>query len=112
MQRVEPMVRFYQDRLPTYYRTRSISQLLMIIGSLSGTLMAFLDIAQWSAIATAALVSVTAWAAFHGTSRKLTRYNNTVEKVSSTILWWEALTIMEQVQCFPQFDLSWHCAPW
>ena len=67
-------------------------------GHTDSTLMAFLGIAQWSAIGTAAIVAITAWVAFHGTTRKLTRYNNTVEKVSSTLLWWDSLTIMEQVR--------------
>ena len=41
---VEPQIRFYQKRLPSYYRSLSAAQYILIIGSLSGTLMAFLEV--------------------------------------------------------------------
>ena len=89
-------MRFYQSRLPTYYRTRTISEVLLIIGTLSGTLMAFLDVSEWTAVVTAVATLVTAWVAFHGTSRKLTRYSNTVSKGLSILLWWEHMTPIEK----------------
>ena len=94
--RMEPQMRFYQSRLPTYYRTRTISEVLLMIGTLSGTLMAFLDVSEWAAVVTAVATLVTAWVAFHGTSRKLTRYSNTVSKGLSILLWWKHMTPIEK----------------
>jgi hypothetical protein len=42
--RVEPQLRFYQQRMPKYYRTRSVSEALLIAGALSGTLMVMLNV--------------------------------------------------------------------
>ena len=42
--RVEPMVRFYQNRLPSYYRARYTSVFLLMAGTLSGTVLAFLSV--------------------------------------------------------------------
>lgn len=41
--------------------------------------------------------AVTAWLAFNGTDRKLTRYSNTVAKVMAKLLWWKHLEPMEKV---------------
>ena len=71
--RVEPSVRFYQDRLPSYYRTRYICETLLLAGTLSGTVMAFIKVDEWVAIVTAVTAMVTAWTAFSDTSRKLRR---------------------------------------
>ena len=90
--RVEPMVRFYQGRLPAYYRSRTVFEVLLLVGSLAGTVMAFFKVDEWVAIAAAVSALVTAWAAFTGTKQKLNRYSNTIEKVQSIMLWWRALT--------------------
>eukprot|EP01052_Picozoa_sp_SAG31_P037264 SAG31_NODE_4787_length_2956_cov_1.556178_2_plen_348_part_00 len=87
--RLEPMVRFYQSRLPRYYRARIITECILILGSLSGALMAFVQVEQWAAIAAAMVASVSAWNAFHATNRKMSRYSNAVEKCASIQLWWD-----------------------
>jgi hypothetical protein len=94
--RVEPQMRFYQSRVPAYYRVRTISEILIVLGSLSGTLMAFLGVDNWTAVVTATTTAVTAWMAFSGTSRKLTRYSNTVSKVMDILLWWKHMTPIEK----------------
>ena len=48
--RVEPAVRFYQRRIPRYYASRWATEALLLLGSLSGTLLAFLKADQWFAI--------------------------------------------------------------
>ena len=58
--RVEPNIRFYQRRLPKYHRVCTITELLLILGALSGMLLVFLDADQWVAIVTAISVSLTA----------------------------------------------------
>ena len=72
--RVEPMVHFYQERLPSYYRSRTVVEIILLVGSLSGTVMSFLKVDEWVAIVTATTAMVTAWAAFSGTERKVTRF--------------------------------------
>ena len=90
--RVEPMVRFYQSRVPSYYRSRTVFEVILVLGSLSGTLMAFLELSQWVSVVTAVMALITAWSAFSGTDNKLSRYSNTIEKVQSIMLWWRSLS--------------------
>ena len=90
--RVEPMVRFYQSRLPSYYRWRTTYEVILVLGSLSGTLMAFLHVDEWVAVVAALTAMVTAWSAFSGTDSKLSRYSGTIEKVQTIMLWWRSLS--------------------
>ena len=69
---------------------------MLLAGSVTGTLMAFTGMASWTAIVTAFTSAVTAWTAFHGTDRKLSRYSNTVERINSVILWWAHLTDVDK----------------
>eukprot|EP01046_Picozoa_sp_COSAG06_P053541 COSAG06_NODE_9284_length_1939_cov_1.044022_1_plen_195_part_00 len=95
------LVGFYQQRLPTYYRIRTVSELLLVTGSLSGTLLAFLGLAQWNAIVTSIGAVITAWLAFHGTRRKLTRYSTAVDSIVTLIGWWNGTFCNHAPRCFP-----------
>lgn len=94
--RVEPLVRFYQRRLPRYYWVRTIIEVIIILGALSGTLLVFLNADEWVAIITTCTVSLTAWINFQNTSRKLTRYSNLVESIAAVVLWWKSLTHVDK----------------
>ena len=94
--RVEPLIRFYQRRLPRYYWVRTIVEIIIIFGSLSGMLMVFFDADQWVAIVTAGTVSLTAWVNFNGTSRKLARYSSLIESVATVVLWWKSLSQVDK----------------
>jgi hypothetical protein len=89
--RVEPMTRFYQRRLPKYYKYHSACEMILLTGTLAGTLMAFLNLAQWVSLLNAFTASLMAWSAFHGTDRKLSRYSNTIENTQSVLAWWDQL---------------------
>eukprot|EP01052_Picozoa_sp_SAG31_P062157 SAG31_NODE_21166_length_556_cov_1.006565_1_plen_127_part_10 len=94
--RVEPMIRFYQARLPRYYILSSVCQVLLLLGALSGTFMTFLGVDNWAALVTAITAAITAWSGFHGTERKLSRYTNTVDQVRSVLLRWRHLSYIEK----------------
>ena len=42
--RVEPLIRFYQKRLPQYYSSRSMAEGIIITGSLAGAILAICQI--------------------------------------------------------------------
>jgi hypothetical protein len=90
--RVEPMTRFYQSRLPSYYRQRTTFEIVLVLGSLSGTLLAFLHVDEWMPAVTAVTAMITAWASFSGTDRKLSRYSSSIEKIQAIMLWWRSLS--------------------
>lgn len=107
--RVEPQVAFYQRRLPGYYRKRTLFESLLLIGALSGTLLAFLNLDEWTAAVTAVSSAVTAWMAFHNTARKINRYSNCIDKVGAQVLAWRSLTSVEQARVDRQNDLVTEC---
>lgn len=94
--RVQPMMRFYQGRLPVYSRIKTTSQIFLLVGAFSGAVLALFNIATWAAIGTAILGGVTTWSEFHGTEDKLTRYSDAVAQTESIVLWWDMLSLVDQ----------------
>jgi hypothetical protein len=94
--RIKPTSRFYQNKLPLYYRTRAISEMLLLFSMFAGTILAFMKLSEWAALATSFSAATAAWKGFAETDKKLSRYSNTVEKLASTVLWWRQLSEVEQ----------------
>jgi len=95
--RVEPMIQFYQKRMPRYYGRRIWSESLLIAGAVATTLMAAFRLQNWTAIVATFMGLVTAWSSFVSADKKLTRYTNTVEKISVYVLWWRQLSEVEKL---------------
>ena len=65
--RVEPLIRFYQKRLPQYYSSRSMAEGVIITGSLAGAILAICQIDEVRAVFVAASSLVTcAESSMHG----------------------------------------------
>jgi hypothetical protein len=94
--RIEPTSGFYQGKLPKYYRSRVVSEMLLLLSMFSGTILAFMKLSEWAALATSFSAAMAAWKAFTETDKKLGRYSNTVEELASTVLWWRQLSEVEQ----------------
>lgn len=91
------MVHYYQKRMPVMYTRRLRSELLLIAGGVATTLMAAFQYENWTAIAAAVMGALTAWTTFIAADKKLTRYTNTVEKVSFIVLWFMQLPEIEKL---------------
>lgn len=107
--RVEPQLAFYKRRIPGYYRRRTVFHSLLLLGALSGTLLAFLNLDEWTAAVTAASGVMTAWVAFTDVTRKMRRYSNCVDKAGILVLAWKSLTSVEQARADRQRDLFAGC---
>jgi hypothetical protein len=94
--RIEPTSLFYQGQLPKYYRSRVAAEVLLVASMFAGTILAFLQLSEWAALATSFAAATSAWAAFSETAKKLGRYSGTVEKLATTVLWWRQLSEVEQ----------------
>lgn len=94
--RVNPVVKFYQSRLPRYYRQLQLVEAAMVIGQVVSVLMAAFHLASWTSIAATGVATLTALRAFNQTEKKLQRYSNTVEKVNIVLPWWEQLNPIEK----------------
>ena len=57
---------------------------------------AFLGADEWTAVVTALASGVTSYLAYHGTTRKITRYSNTVDKISAKLIWWKSLSDVDR----------------
>jgi len=107
--RVMPMLSFYQKRLPTYDMLRLLWEGLLILSSLMGTILAFIQMHKWASVATTLASLVTAYNGFHCTERKVMRYSEVVTKVDSIIAWWRSLTDVEQARVDYVSDLILGC---
>ena len=68
----------------------------MILGSVAGTLLAFVGKANWAAVPTALTAMATAYNEFGGCEKKLLRYSDSISNLDSILLWWRALTDVEK----------------
>jgi hypothetical protein len=96
MFRIEPTLDFYQRRLPRYYRSRTVIQYLLLLGTFSSTLLAFFGVGTWAAIPTAIATAATAWQEFAGTDKKLSRYSGAVQNLGELTIWWKQLSDVEK----------------
>lgn len=59
--RVEPLVRFYQCRLPLYGLQKTIGEICVVMGSLAGAILAMWHIEHWTGFASSILCAFMAW---------------------------------------------------
>lgn len=94
--RVRPTVQFYQSRLPGYWYSHSTTTILVMLSSLVGTVLTFARLPQWTTVSAIIASSLTAWAAFHGTEKKLNRYSKLIDSIANLMLWWRSLPDVER----------------
>mmetsp|Transcript_32479 Transcript_32479/g.64278 ORF Transcript_32479/g.64278 Transcript_32479/m.64278 type:complete len:289 (+) Transcript_32479:310-1176(+) len=94
--RVEPQLNFYRKRLPKYSRMRFFFEMVKLIGSILGTILAFLGLSHWAAVPTAVVAAFHAYSEFHGTERKLLRYSNCISRLETILLWWRTMNVNDK----------------
>ena len=57
--RVRPIMGFYGERIPPYYRDKVFFQIILALSALAGTLLAFLGLGMWTAIASSVAAAIT-----------------------------------------------------
>jgi hypothetical protein len=107
--RIKPTLDFYQRRLPRYYLTRTVLQILLLIATFTSTILAFFGWAGWAAIPTAVATAATAWQEFAGTNQKLNRYSGTIEQLGALTDWWMQLSDVEQASMLNLHKLILSC---
>lgn len=94
--RVEKALVFYKNRIPRYNMIRNITQLLLVIGSLGSTALAFADKVIWAAAIAICSSGIIAYLEFNGINDKINRYSFTVHALEELIFWWFTLTSIER----------------
>ena len=89
--RLDGLLRFYESRIPIYYRNRNYVQVFMVFTSVLSTLLAALNVPQWVPIVAMLGSSLQGWAEFRAISKKLQRYNFVVRNLAKLRLWWSSL---------------------
>jgi hypothetical protein len=95
--RVARALVFYQQRIPRCSRARSLSQTLLLLGSIASGVLAFADFAVWAAAVSIVASAITAYLEYQGTAGKIDRYSVTVHALQELVFWWQTL---------PQIDRS------
>jgi hypothetical protein len=95
--RILPAIKFYKERIPPANSTRNISQLLLVIGTISNAGLGILGLPNWASGITILTSCITAYIEFSGTNSKISRYSFTVHALHELVQWW---------QCLPQIDRS------
>ena len=94
--RLEPMLRFYQQRIKPYSRSKNTAAIFLMLATSASAIMASLGMTVWIGIVSILASSVTSWKEFSGVGKKLERYGGAITKLRDVRLWWETLTVVEQ----------------
>jgi hypothetical protein len=95
--RLQPVLCFYRGRLPRYSRSRTLTKVSSIIGSIGGSILAVFDLANFTVVLVMVLSAIVAWSEFAGTEKKLNRYSTVVSGLSQIELWWTSLPEVERL---------------
>lgn len=63
---------------------------------IAGVLLAFADHASWGALPSAFATMLTAWSKFEVVDKKLQRFSDAIESLSSLLRWWKLLGSVEK----------------
>ena len=99
--RFEPLVNFYQQRLPRYARCYAVHQALLALAASVLTILVYFGAAQWCSVCAAGVAAVTAWTEFTSIQKKMRRYSETIHSANQVLLWWQSLESMQKAASFP-----------
>ena len=94
--RVDAAIAFYRQKIPKYNYIRSVSQTIVILGSIGSGIVAFFNVSTWSVLISSIAAAVAAFMQFHGTNKKINRYSATVHALTDMKCWWDSLPSIDR----------------
>jgi len=94
--RLMPALQFYQRRIPQYARRRIFFQASLMISSVINALLASFGEPSWTAIVASVAGGFAAWQEFVCVEKKLERQSTVASALEHTLVWWQALTEVDQ----------------
>jgi len=94
--RLMPALQFYQRRIPQYARRRMFFQASLMISSVINALLASFGEPSWTAIVASVAGGFAAWQEFVCVEKKLERQSTVASALEHTLVWWQALTEVDQ----------------
>jgi len=89
--RIQPMLAFYQRRLPSYTRRNTILKVLILLLGVVASVLARYDELDWVAVVTASAGMVTSWSEFSDITSKVERYSRSIIALENLLTWWDSL---------------------
>jgi hypothetical protein len=96
-ERLRPMIKWYEMRIPRYYRRRIIFTVLSICVSVAASVLARYSMLHIVTCVAAFGSMVTSYDEYLDTSRKIERYNRAISKIKNLLSWWESLGSIDKV---------------
>ena len=90
--RVEPMMAFYEQRIPVYTRRAFILKLVVVLLSIAASALAHFDQLTWVASLSGLAGAITSWSEFSDTTRKIERYSRSAIGLEKLLSWWDSLS--------------------
>jgi len=94
--RIMPALQFYQKRIPQYSRRRLVFQGALVLSSVMNALVSALGQPSWTAIIASLAGGIAAWQEFVSVEKKLERHSTVSSALERTLVWWQALTEVDQ----------------
>lgn len=94
--RLQPMLSFYQGRLPTYQRRCFIFQMLLILCTTSCACFSYLNMQAAVTVAAVVVGTISSWVEFSDYTKKLERYTSATQELKNVLTWWSSLSDVEQ----------------
>ena len=94
--RLQPAIRYYQERIPGLARWRLVLQCLIFVCTGTSATLSYLSLPAYVAIVSASSTAIGSWIAFQGLEERLTRYSSTVRALEVQISWWHSLSDVDK----------------
>jgi len=94
--RIEPALKFYQDRIPQYARYSILLQTSSLLLGLGATVLAYYKYLSLVVMCTSAAGAVTTWVEFSDVSRKMERYTDVVNGLRKVLSWWKVQSAVQK----------------
>ena len=94
--RLKRVVNFYKSRLPSYFRSRNLMSVTLMLVTAAGTILAYKQYSSYVSICATTAAAITSWMEYNNITKKIGRYNGTASGLESLVLWWTSIPAVEK----------------
>jgi len=94
--RLNPMLAFYQRRIPKYTRISFQLKLTLVLLGIASSILAHVGLISPVVLITSAAAMLTSWGEFTAATSKSMRYSHAVSRIMDHLDWWSSLSNVEK----------------
>lgn len=94
--RINPTMKFYQGRIPSYKCRKMCIRLFLVLCSVTTAILAHYELEVYVVAVTSAAAGMVSWSEFSDIERKMTRYTKAIYALKELLYWWMALGEVEK----------------